>query len=314
MKIACDNIDRLTTVSIRPQGMPRKKMAELYEAVRGDEAVSFGIASALLAKPGVKIGIFTGAAVPDHLPNGENDGPIGSVVLARALAKLGYNVSVYTEIESLEPTREFAKLIGCAVPIEELERAPGAQHTRLSGELDVAFTIEKAGVNEKGVQHSINGNSRLGTRAVMDGIITAMNDAGKLTIGIGDGGNEIGFGKVFELAQEILPFGKKCACGCGGGIVTSTATTYLYPVAISNWGAYALAAALAIGAERPEIALKPAEEEKLLKRAIELDCRDGGTGKAVFAVDGVSGEASMAFVRLLEELVSVTLTSFVRDF
>jgi hypothetical protein len=314
MKIACDNIDRMTTVSIRPQGMPRKKMAELYEAVRGDEAVSFEIASALLTSPDARIGIFTGAAVPDHLPNGENDGPIGSVVLARALSQLGYTVSVYTEIESLGPTRAFAKLIGCDIHIEELERDPGAQHTRLSAELDVAFTIEKAGVNEKGVQHSINGNSRAGTRAVIDEIITSMNAAGKITVGIGDGGNEIGFGKVFDLAREILPFGKKCACGCGGGIVTSTATTYLYPVAISNWGAYALAAALAIGAGRPEIALAPDEEKALLELAVELDCRDGGTGKAVFAVDGVSGEASMAFVRLLEELVTVTLKSFVRDF
>ena len=314
MKIACDNIDRLTTVSIRPQGMPRKKMAELYEAVRGEEAVSFQIVNALFASPAAKIGIFTGAAVPENLPNGENDGPIGSVVLARALAQLGYPVSIFTEIESLEPTREFAKLIGCEVPIEELERGPGAQHTRLSNELDVAFTIEKAGVNEKGVQHSINGNSRSGTRAVIDGIINTMNAAGKITVGIGDGGNEIGFGKVFDLAREILPFGKQCACGCGGGIVTSTATTYLYPVSISNWGAYALAAALAIGSERPEIALKPGEEEKLLLRAVELDCRDGGTGKAVFAVDGVSGEASMCFVRLLQELVEKTLTSFVRDF
>lgn len=314
MKIACDNIDRLTNVSIRPQGMPRKEMIELYAAVKGDDAVSYQIADTILKMAKAKIGIFTGAAVPEHLPNGENDGPMGSVILARALSQLNYEVSVYTEIESLGPTKAFASLIGCEAPVIELEREHGPQHERLSKELDLAFTIEKAGVNEKGILHSINGNSRMGTRAVIDRIINTMNNNGKITIGIGDGGNEIGFGKVYELARGILPFGKKCCCGCGGGIITVTATTFLYPVAISNWGAYALTAALAIGSEQPGIIIKPEEEKKLLELAVNLDCRDGGTGTAAFAVDGVSGEASMAFVRLLQESVTVTLTNFVRNF
>ncbi|NMB11021.1 MAG: DUF4392 domain-containing protein [Firmicutes bacterium] len=314
MKIACDNIDRLVNVAIRPKGMPRSQMSDLYDLVKGENPISYDVAKAVLDQPGAKVGIFTGAAVPGHLPKGENDGPLGSIVLGRALQKLGYDVNIYTELENMEGTVAEAKLIGCEVPIIELERGPGAQHSRLSKELDIAFAIEKAGVNDFGVQHSVNGNSRKGTRAVIDDLIDTMTNSGKLTVGLGDGGNEIGFGKVFEKASDILPYGRECQCGCGGGIVTVTATTYLYPISVSNWGAYALTSALAIGAERPDIILEPEEEGEMLRLAIDLDLRDGGTGTAVFAVDGISGEASMGFVELLKEIVIVALTPYERDF
>lgn len=306
MKISCENIDRLVNVSIRAPGMPRGAMNLLYDAAKDESAISFDIANALLANKDKRIAIFTGASVPEHLPNGENDGPMGAIVLARALEKLGSDVTIFTEREVLESQHAFAELLGSSVAIEELERNPSEQHTRIATAFDVGIAVEKAGGNPQGILHSINANSRDGTRANIDALIREMNAAGKLTIGIGDGGNEIGFGKVYDLAVSILPFGEQ--------IVTSVATTYLYPVAISNWGAYALAAALAIGAERPDLVVTPEEESAMLLKAIELDCRDGGTGKAVFAVDGVSGESSMAYVRMLSEIVSTTLTPYARDF
>lgn len=306
MKISCENIDRLVNVSIRSPGMPRGAMNLLYDAAKDDNAISYDIAMALLQNREKRMAIFTGASVPDHLPNGENDGPMGAIVLARALEKLGVAVTVFTEREVLESQHAFAELLGSHVTIKELERDPSDQHAEIAAQYDVGITVEKAGGNEQGTLHSINANSRDGTRANIDGLIRDMNAAGKLTIGIGDGGNEIGFGKVYDAAARILPFGDQ--------IVTTVATTFLYPVAISNWGAYALAAALAIGAERPELVVTPEEEKAMLLKAIELDCRDGGTGQAVFAVDGVSGESSMAYTRMLSEIVSTTLTPFARDF
>lgn len=305
MKIACENIDRLVNVGIRAPGMPRGAMVEVYDAAKDENAISYDIAQSLLGNLGARIAIFTGATVPDHLPNGENDGPMGAIVLARALERLGADVTIFTEAEVLAPQRAFAELLGSDVAIVELVRA-GGQHAEIAQTYDVGITVEKAGGNKEGLLHSINANPRSHTRANIDQLIRSMNEAGKVTVGIGDGGNEIGFGKTYELAARILPFGDT--------IVTTVATTFLYPVAISNWGAYALAAALAIGANRPDLALDPAEEKAMLEKAIELDCRDGGTGKAVFAVDGVSGESSMAYVQMLRELVTATLTPFERDF
>ena len=306
MKIGCENIDRLVNVSIRSPGMPRGAMTELYDAAKGENAISYDIVQSLLAKPSARIAIFTGPSVPNHLPNGENDGPMGSAVLGRALEKLGYAVTIFTEREVLESQRAFSRILGSDVTIEELQRDPSDQHARIAREFDIGITVEKAGGNREGLLHSINANVRTGTRANIDALIAALNAAGKLTVGIGDGGNEIGFGKVYDKAREILPYGDT--------IVTVVATEYLYPVAISNWGAYALAAGLAMGAERSDLTVTPEEERAMLEKAMELDCRDGGTGRADFAVDGVSGASSMAYVQLLREIVTATLTPYSRDF
>ena len=40
MKIACENIDRLVNVGIRPPGMPCSAMNKLYDAAKGENAIS----------------------------------------------------------------------------------------------------------------------------------------------------------------------------------------------------------------------------------------------------------------------------------
>ena len=46
----------------------------------------------ILNRASCTIGIVTGALVPDKMPLGENDGPLGSVIMAKALKKLGYKI------------------------------------------------------------------------------------------------------------------------------------------------------------------------------------------------------------------------------
>ncbi|NLT58720.1 MAG: DUF4392 domain-containing protein [Clostridiales bacterium] len=315
MDFVCGNIDRLITVGIRPMGVPRKNMAKLYELCAKDAPVSFKIIRSLMERPGMKLGIFTGAALPGKFPNGENDGPLGSAALARALEQLGYDVTIYTEVECIAGLREMQRILHCKAPAVVLEKEAGCpQHRRLAAELDAAITIEKVGVNAKGIQHSITGHSRNGVRAMMDGLIEEMNAMGKLTVGIGDGGNEIGFGNIYEEAREILPTGKTCVCGCGDGVVTATRVTHLYPVAISNWGAYALCAGLAVWNKRPELAVTPEEEHRMLSESVPLGLADGGTGLFRYALDGIGGEASVACVRILQELVMISLKTVSRDF
>ena len=58
------------------------------------------------------------------------------------------------------------------------------------------------------------------------------------TIGIGDGGNEIGMGKVLDSVKEHIPYGEKIACRIGAD--------QLITAGVSNWGGYALATSLYI--------------------------------------------------------------------
>ena len=55
-------------------------------------------------------------------------------------------------------------------------------------------------------------------------------------IGIGDGGNELGMGKVLDRIVKDVPHGETIAC--------VTAADYLITAGVSNWGGYALAVAL----------------------------------------------------------------------
>jgi hypothetical protein len=96
------------------------------------------------------------------------------------------------------------------------------------------------------------------------------------TIGIADGGNEIGMGGV---AWEVLR--QAIALGPAGQIACRIATDYLVLAGISNWGAYALAVSVAILRNRADlIATWNADSQRKL---IESLVRDAG------AVDGVSG-------------------------
>src|SRR6185437_11743178 len=60
-----------------------------------------------------------------------------------------------------------------------------------------------------------------------------------VTVGIGDGGNEIGMGKIAaDVIRRNIPNGGQIACG--------VPVDHLIVAGVSNWGAYALAAGVAI--------------------------------------------------------------------
>ena len=88
-QIPFDSLDRLVRVKMRPKGMAAYSRISdfVYEAAKDKNPISMDIADALSPENPQKIGIFTGASSPDHYPNGENDGPLGAVVLWAAFMK-----------------------------------------------------------------------------------------------------------------------------------------------------------------------------------------------------------------------------------
>jgi D-glutamate cyclase len=106
------------------------------------------------------------------------------------------------------------------------------------------------------------------------------------TIGIGDGGNEIGMGKVsWEVIRRNIPRGGLIAC--------RVPTDHLVVCGISNWGAYGLAAGVRLlrGAARDPDCFDVERERALLERMVERGpLVDGMTGKPALAVDGLPFE------------------------
>ena len=79
------------------------------------------------------------------------------------------------------------------------------------------------------------------------------------------------------------------------------------PAAVSNWGAYALAAAIALLTGHSACALEPEEERRMLNVAAVRGCCDGIRRRGAFGIDGLDGEASVRVVAALRDLVRQAL-------
>jgi hypothetical protein len=118
------------------------------------------------------------------------------------------------------------------------------------------------------------------------------------TIGIGDGGNEIGMGKIpWDVIRRNIPRGGLVAC--------RVPTDHLIVCGVSNWGAYGLAAGVRLlrGAAPGDL-FDVERERALLERMVEGGpLVDGVTGKPTATVDGLTFERYAEPLRRLAELV-----------
>jgi hypothetical protein len=306
LRVVCDNMDRLVSAPLRTLGHPRAAyVPKLYRRARALHGAPLCWLSArlILAASGPRVAVVTGTYHPVHFPGGETDGPIGAAVLGRALAQIGCHVTFCVEKEILPAMRRFAELAGAPADFEGLVIGSADAHAHLAGRFDGAVFIEKIGANRMGVHHTSSGLASDTDDADVGGLVNAMNAAGKWTIGLGDGGNEIGFGRIVEYVRKVVRYGDVCRCPCGGGIATVTGTTVCFPASISNWAAYSIVAAIALIRKDCSLLHTPEMELRLLEAAPAVGCFEGTVAKAKPGVDAVGPEGSAAMVQLLKSMV-----------
>jgi hypothetical protein len=243
-----------------------------------------------------RVAFFTGI-VHDRQPHGELDGPVGSAALATALSRMGREIVVYAPAPVLPVLIAARKQLGADFSILPDEAADAG--------VDAAVSIERLGRNRKKVYHSIFGVPRQQS-SVADDVFDALGKSGALTIGIGDGGNEIGFGSIFAGARSVVPRGRDCGCPCGDGIVARTSARHLLVASVSNFGAYAVTAALSILQGRVDLAPDPERILGAMAAAVEAGGVDGGSmvpGRV--ADDGIPGPAVAAVIRLMRAAVEL---------
>jgi hypothetical protein len=106
------------------------------------------------------------------------------------------------------------------------------------------------------------------------------------TIGIGDGGNEIGMGKIaWDVIRHNIPNGAIIAC--------RVPTDHLIVCGVSNWGAYGLGAGVRLlrGAPYDPDLFDVERERQLLQFMVDLGpLVDGRSGTRVASVDGLPFE------------------------
>lgn len=309
MEIAAENMDRLLCIEMRRKGLPRGFKWPLYEAGRAisDGPMVLKAAQLLDRAPG-RIGIFTGAAVPEHMPVGENDGPFGASVLAQALARLGHRPTIYTDAVCAPPIEALLRRNGTTAEVVRLRLGDKAQLAGAAQAEDLLVAIERLGGNVNGKLHGVNGTNRDAFRCNVDHAFVEATRLGKTTIGIGDGGNEVGFGRLRETLEAQLPaFAQKDKTPCGGGIFSAVATDHLVVASTSNLGAYGVVAALAMLKGDPTLCHTAEEEIALHHVGVGLGLVDGGGGGLIPWCDGIPAESNAAVVTLLRNIVLRTL-------
>jgi len=258
----------------------------------------------------------------------ETDGPPGAAVIARALHE-GFRAVPLLLFE--EPLLPSMRIVVEASGLRALDGAAAQRGIRSLGSVHVAgvmgfpsgmeaakaraaelldeyrpaavVVIEKGGMNDKGVIHSLRGEDITAPMAKADFLIEEAKRRGVLTVAIGDAGNESGLGAFAEVIRENLPFGKQCRCPCGGGTAPRTAAEVALIADVSNWGAAALAGCLAMLTGNGALLHTSARERRLLEAAASAGLVDGIEGWVGTSVDGLPMETSLAVVDLISAAV-----------
>jgi D-glutamate cyclase len=327
--VVADYIDRLVTVEMRNRGMPTNTIGPLYDAARaeaGGHALTYRAAGGLASRVQRhdNVVIVTGAGSGPLIPKGENDGPIGAAILARALHwGIGATPIMVCEEHHIDPVVASCEAAGVGIRTLDL-----ATQSRVGGGLATApvvqeqipswaeelldrlqpsaiISIERLGPNSKGVVHGATGLADWDPLVDVAPLFTTAARRGIFSVGIGDAGNEIGFGRIAEDVRRIQPYGGRCRCDCGAGMATVIPTDVLVVAAVSNWGAYGIEACLSIALGQPDLPHKPDEARRIILRCLEAGGLEAMHCTQRYYVDGIEGESSVSLVQLLREMVRI---------
>ncbi|MDR2006744.1 MAG: DUF4392 domain-containing protein [Acidaminococcales bacterium] len=324
-----ETLDNLMCADIAARG----SIACLYGAARKLSPAPLTLGAAKILKNSLKakdrVVLATGwIDQPEAAPGfGETDGPGGTLVLARALRQLCKAACVVvTDAGLVDGMKKVAQAAGfhCVAPDaldHSIERdklmtlsilpfpAEAAQAkaaaVKLLDEINpsVCIAVERGGMNEEGRIHSMTGFDTSAAQAKIDYIFQEARRRKIKTLGIGDGGNEIGMANIKDCIRENIKYGRECLCPCRKGIAPATLVDYLLTAAVSNWGCYALAGMLAALCGRPDLAHTPEREERILKNAADSGFHDAMSGGVEYSVDGCELPVHTAMVALMRAAV-----------
>ncbi|XP_068457716.1 D-glutamate cyclase, mitochondrial isoform X3 [Clinocottus analis] len=267
-----------------------------------------------------------------HSPPDETDGPPGAIAIATMLLSLGKQVTMVTDRRALQMNRDLIDeavrtgVLKTAIPLVTFEDGgPDAALHFLCHDADPSrprydhlVAIERTGRAADGNYYNMRGiNIKHLVDPIDDLFIAAKEIPGIITTGVGDGGNELGMGKLRDIVQSVMPNGDLIAC--------DVPADYAVTAGVSNWGGYALACALyllhtcpahqrythrglqhthpqeqlqAWSADLPSVH----KEESFLATLVRFGIRSGKTGHLAMEVDGLTFDPTHSDIitRLLE--------------
>lgn len=224
----------------------------------------------------------------------ETDGPPGAISIGNALETLGYNVIYVTDRYT---SSLITKILGSSQSVVDFPITDDYSSNLFAAKLldkyqpSLLISIERCGLTDEGMYRNMKNLDISQYTARIDHVFTAH----PASVGIGDGGNEIGLGnlkKHIPTVQSLVA--KPCV----------TKVTKLIISSVSNWGGYGLIAAISLRTGRnllPTIE----QESDLVKKFSDHGAVDSMSLKAEYKVDGFSLEENSATLSRLHEFIQL---------
>ena len=223
----------------------------------------------------------------------ETDGPPGAIAIGNALQAIGHKVAYVTDRPCVPVTKAIAGPDTEVVdfPITGQEASKRFADDLLSRlEPSVVISIERCGATQDGAYLNMRGRDISSYTASVDHLFSGHPS----TVGIGDGGNEIGMG---NLASVIPTVSTLVEAPC------ATTVTKLVISSVSNWGGYGLVAALSRHTGK-NLLPSVEEEQDLVRRLVDAGAVDGFSTKQEYRVDSFSLDENSQTVAGLQELLA----------
>lgn len=257
--------------------------------------------------------ISTGFTVPPW-NRAEADGPMSAATLARAIdfaleatpiiVTEGEHVNSIKQIlstselqvaEPEEAVSGYRKVAVTSMPVSKQREAERSEELLDKYDPAAIVTIEKPsrthdGTYRNGVEYDVSD-----VTAGVDTLIEMARNQNVITIGIGDGGNEVGMGRIHDTVAEI--FSEEFAA--------VTKTDHLVVASTANWGAYGVEALLAVLAENPNVMHTREMEEEVQKATKHAGIVDPLTGFADGWLDATPPNVSQNVVDQLRTTVEL---------
>jgi len=223
----------------------------------------------------------------------ETDGPPGALAIGEALQALGRRVTYVTDSYTAPVLRDWTKK---GPEVVDFPIADVAASKRFAAELldrlkpSLLISIERCGRTRDDTYTNMRDADITPHTARVDYLF----EAGIPSVGIGDGGNEIGMGNLVEVIPTVDTLPNSPAV---------TRVDRLVITSVSNWGGYGLVAALSRLAGR-NLLPSVEHETRVIRRMVFTGVVDGTTGDAVPTVDNFSTEENGAVLEQLHRAVA----------
>lgn len=288
-----DKIAQLESICSQDVG---RGIESLVKAAKGG---LLGAARSIAEHSHPHVAIITGFFMPNgNPPCPETDGPIGSALLAATLLQVGIPVRIVTDSLCYQTVKTAVIEAGISgdIPFDivAVGEVKENQHSvasllefwkSLASPVSHIISIERAGPGKDDIVRNMRGENVTAYTAPLH---LLFEDEKIITVGIGDGGNELGMGNIpREIIASSIRHGEEIAC--------RIKCDYLIVCGVSNWGATGILLALSLLRcdWKAEIIkkLNPETEFHILETLINQGLAiDGIRGIPSLSVDNLSWE------------------------